>query len=262
MCKPVNPFGDPAALANSNYSAFEGDHLVRPPSGERPTPLTLFVHESLRALVLNDQFPCHGGKAAVRQGHYGFGLYGALGSAESSAGLARDLFTFVTRTSSLYGSFTTYLASFAGPHPADEPDFERLLWETLQQLHDMDTPYHAWDPSVSAEPESPTFSFSFGGVAFFVIGLHAASSRVARRFAWPTLVFNPHRQFDTLKSTGHYARFQQVIRRAELGLQGEINPMLSDHGVRSEAAQYSGRQVNAGWQCPFHLRNMNEPPPD
>jgi FPC/CPF motif-containing protein YcgG len=137
---------------------------------------------------------------------------------------------------------------------ADEASFERLLWATLQQLHDLDAPHHAWAETVSDDPDDPRFSFSFAETPFFVVGLHAASSRATRRLAWPTLVFNPHHQFDALKAEGRYERFREVIRDGERKLQGTINPMSADFGERSEAAQYSGRQVDATWRCPFASR--------
>jgi FPC/CPF motif-containing protein YcgG len=262
MAESANPFRDDLALANSSYTGMERGRLVHLLTGEQPSNLTVYVHDALRGLVLNDHFTCHGGKAAVRQDSYRFGLYGELGAASAAAGLARDLMSFVAEIPRLDGAFSTYLASFTGPNPADEGAFEQLLWQTLQQLHDLDEPHHAWDPTVSADPGNPEFSFSFGGTAFFVIGLHASSSRAARRFAWPTLVFNPHRQFEDLRETGRYRRFQDVIRRAEAGLQGDINPMLAEHGSRSEAAQYSGRRVEDGWRCPFHSRTADDPPAD
>ena len=182
------------------------------------------------------------------------GLYRALGTGPSIAGLARDLFTFVQDAPWIDGEFTTFIASFEGPVVTDESSFETLLWDTLQQLHDLDAPHHDWDRAVSADSADPRFSFSFAETAFFVIGLHAASSRITRRLAWPTLVFNPHRQFEALRADGRYERFQQVIREAERTLQGNVNPMLTDFGRRSEAAQYSGRQVGEQWRCPFHSR--------
>lgn len=258
----MNPFTQREAIANSNYSRYDGGELRRPDSAETPSPLTSFVHDGLRSLILNDRFVCVGGKSAFRQGTYRFGLYPELGSRESAAGLARDLFTFVEEIPSFGDSFSSYVASFSGPHPADEAAFEQLLWQTLQALHDLDAPHHRWDPAVSADPTDPAFSFSFGGVAFFVIGIHAASSRVARRFAWPTLIFNPHRQFDDLRQEGDFDRFRQVIRRGEMRLQGDANPMLADFGTRSEAMQYSGRRVSAAWKCPFHTRPADDSPQD
>jgi FPC/CPF motif-containing protein YcgG len=254
MTKSANPHCGSLALANSSYTGIEHGHLVDLFTNERPPNLTVFVHDALRALVLNDHFTCHGGKAAVRQQQYRFGLYDQLGSAGAAAGLARDLTEFVADLPSHAGTFSTYLASFVGPNPAGEPEFESLLWRLLQQLHDLDAPHHRWDPTVNADPDSPDFAFSFAGTAFFIIGLHAGSSRAARRFAWPTLVFNPHRQFEELRHDGRYARFQEVIRHAETELQGSLNPMLGAHGSLSQAAQYSGRRVEDGWHCPFQSR--------
>ena len=154
---------------------------------------------------------------------------------------------------------TAFVACFVAPVPGGERAFEQLLWRTLQQLSDLDA--HPWATDRRADPEDPKFSFSFGGVGFFVIGLHGGSSRLARRFAWPTLVFNPHVQFDRLRSKGQYAHFQSVIRTRDITLQGTINPMLSDFGEQSEARQYSGRSVGPHWECPFHPRRRDHTPP-
>jgi FPC/CPF motif-containing protein YcgG len=258
----MNPFEDAAAVVNSNYSSYEDGRLLRRDTGAPPSPLTSFVHDNLRALILNDHFVCVAGKSAFRRGAYRFGLYPELGSHAATSALARDLYTFVDELPSFGDSLSTCVASFEGPTAADELAFEEQLWTTLQALHDLDAPHHAWDPSVSDDPDDPHFSFSFAGAAFFVVGLHAASSRVARRFAWPTLIFNPHRQFERLREDGSYRRFQQVIRRGETELQGDVNPMLANFGSRSEAAQYSGRDVGAGWTCPFHTRAHDDPAQD
>jgi uncharacterized protein len=258
----MNPFTQPEAIANSNYSRYEGGRLLRPGTHDAPTALTRFVHDGVRALVLSDQFVCVGGKSAFRHGTYRFGLYDELGSPAAVAGLARDLFTFLEELPSFGDALSTYVASFGGPHPPDEAAFERRMWTTLQSLHDLDAPHHEWDRAVSDDPDDPRFSFSFGGVAFFVVGLHAASSRIARRFAWPTLIFNPHRQFEQLREGGEFDRFRQVIRRGELRLQGDVNPMLADFGHRSEAMQYSGRRVTTAWKCPFHARPDDDSPKD
>jgi FPC/CPF motif-containing protein YcgG len=204
-----------------------------------------YVHDTFRALVANSRFSCVGAKAAVGSGSYRVGHYGALGSSEAAAGLARDLFSFVEDQAEMEGEFSTFVATFEAPTALDEEAFERLLWEQLQRLHEEDRRHHGWDPSVSADPDDPRFAFSFAGMAFFVVGLHPASSRFARRFAWPTLVFNAHHQFDRLRAEGGYARMQEVIRSRELGLQGHLNPNLGEFGVRSEARQYSGRPAEA-----------------
>jgi hypothetical protein len=52
---------------------------------------------------------------------------------------------------------------------------------------------------------------------------------------------------------------QQTIRRRDIALQGSTNPMLSDFGEQSEARQYSGRAVDAGWSPPFKVSGGASP---
>ncbi len=247
-----NPFDGEAARENSSYAAFREGRLVRSASGERAGPVQEFVHDSFRSLVLNPRFSCVGAKSAVRRGGYRFGLYESMGSPGTTAGLARDLFEFVEDQPSLESEFTTFVASFRGPITPDEGQFEKLLWAQLQRLHEEDRQHHPWDPAVNADPEDSNFAFSFAGRAFFVVGLHPGASRFARRFAWPTLVFNTHEQFQKLREEGRFGRLRDVIRARELILQGELNPNLSDFGEFPEARQYSGRPVEEDWRCPFH----------
>jgi FPC/CPF motif-containing protein YcgG len=255
--KRANPFNGKLARENSSGAVLRGKSLVRAPLEEPATRLQEFVHDSFRTLVLNPAFSCVGAMSAIRRGRYRLGLYAEMGSSGATAGLARDLFDFIEEQDNLHDDFSTFVACFEGPAGIDEEGFEGLLWAQLQRLHEQDRRHHRWDPSVSPDPEDPKFAFSFAGTAFFVVGLHAASSRFARRFAWPTLVFNAHHQFEKLRGEGRYDRFQEVIRNRERDLQGSLNPNLADFGTSSEARQYSGRPVQEGWRCPFH-----GPPPD
>lgn len=251
--KISNAFSSDLARTNSSYAAFENNKLVRVLDPEqRPSPLMELVHDSLRAVILSQSFSCVGAKAAVHKEDYRMGMYGQMNTPEATAGLAHDLFAFVQERPHMESYFTTFIASFAEPRPVDELHFEQLFWQQLQALHDLDAPLHAWDPSVSSDPEDPAFSFSFAGCAFFVIGLSPASSRWTRRFAWPTLVFNAHDQFEQLREHGKFESFRDTIRARESTLQGGFNALLNDFGEQSEARQYSGRAVEQDWQCPFH----------
>jgi FPC/CPF motif-containing protein YcgG len=104
---------------------------------------------------------------------------------------------------------------------------------------------------VSTNPDDRNFSFSFGGTALFVVGMHPKSSRLTQRFIVPALVFNPHYQFEMLRSRNEFDRFAAVIRARELALRGSLNPNLDPSRQRSEARQYSGRAVEENWRCPF-----------
>jgi uncharacterized protein len=183
-----NPFGlGDAAHAASSYAEWRGGELIHPLDPVRsPAPLTRAVHDSFRAHILDPDFPCVGAKAALKQDAYRFGLYAEMNSPAATAGLAYDLWEYVHERPAFETDYATYVASFAGTVVGEELEWEHLLWSQLQSLHELDRLHHAWDPTVSDDPEEPGFSFSFAGTAFFVVGLHPASSRRARRFAWPT----------------------------------------------------------------------------
>jgi FPC/CPF motif-containing protein YcgG len=254
-----NPFCEDLARANSSAAVPRGKKLVRVPRGTPVRPLQGFVHDSFRALVLNPAFSCVGARSAIRRGNYRFGLYWQMGSPAATAGLARDLFDFAREQADLGGEFSTFVASFEGPSGVGEDEFEGLLWAQLQQLHEEDRRHHGYAPSVSPDPEDADFAFSFAERAFFVVGLHSASSRFARRFAWPTLVFNAHRQFERLREEGRYSRLQETIRLRERDLQGRLNPNLAEFGTISEARQYSGRPAEPEWRCPFFAPDARGP---
>ena len=149
-------------------------------------------------------------------------------------------------------AFRSLAVLFDGPLDLTEERFEKAMWERLQSLSDKDVwrglPY---DETVGADPAKPDFSLSFGGQAFFVVGLHPNASRPARRFAQPILVFNLHNQFEWLRAEGRYERMREAILARDFDLAGSLNPMLARHGENSEARQYSGRVVGDDWECPF-----------
>ncbi len=207
---------------------------------------------AFRAFVSDPRFPCLGGSSVVRRRTYRLHVYGALGHHASSETLARDLAAFVRHAPEDAATPRAFVAVFPECAPDSEHEFERRLWRQLQLLHDGDDHATEWDPAVSSDPDDPRFAFSFAGCAFFVVGLHPRSSRFARRFQWPALVFNPHAQFERLRAEGHYARYQALIRERDIALQGSVNPSLADFGERSEARQYSGRETEPEWRCPFH----------
>jgi len=210
---------------------------------------TAKAHSAFRDLVLDPQFSCLGAKAALNEKSYGFAVFDEMGTKQATRNLCHKLFDFARSTKRKTEQYSSFVAVFRRPLQITEREFEACLWLQLRQLHRVDP--SDWDASVSADPADPHFSFSFGGQAFYVVGMHGTSSRVARRFRWPTLVFNPHEQFERLRNDGNWKRMQHAIREREMALQGKINPMLSEFGEESEARQYSGREVSGEWTAPF-----------
>ena len=249
----LNPFAsNPDAVMNHAYGRWLDEHLEIESQG-KTLPLAAEVHQALRAVLHDPDFPCVGAKSVVNQASYRFGLYQRLASPESTAGLAYDLFEFVQERPKIEGEFTSYIACFLEPKVRTPKEFERLLWRQLRDLHELDKEHFGWNEDVSADVDDPHFSFSFANNAFFVVGLSPASSRWARQFPWPTLVFNDHNQFELLREEQRFDRLRDVIRERDSKLHGVANPMLGDHGEYSEARQYSGRQVGADWRCPVHF---------
>jgi FPC/CPF motif-containing protein YcgG len=241
-----------AAHENSLYGRVEDGNLILEDS-HRLRKQAVEIHAALRAQLHDADFPCVGAKSIINQGSYCFGLYREMAGPESTGGLAQDLTRFIAERDELPGEFTTFIASFLEPKVRTPKEFESLLWRQLGALHELDRQEHGWSDMVSSDPEDPQFSFSFGGQPFFIVGLAPSSRRWARRFAWPTLVFNDHLQFERLRREQQFERMKQVIRERDKKLHGSANEMLADHGTHSEARQYAGRRVGPNWRCPVHF---------
>lgn len=213
----------------------------------------LGVEATFRAFVEEPVFPCLAAKGLVRQRGYTLGVYGAIGTSASTEALTADLSQFVADTPADGSSFAAFVAVFRGRPPASEDLFEQYLWQQLSDLHRVDKASE-WDPTVSSDTDDPRFAFSFARRAFFVVGMHPKSARLARQFSRAAMVFNPHAQFDRLRQEGRFERLRSAIRERDLALQKEPNPSLADFGARSEAQQYSGKAAEPDWRCPFHPR--------
>ena len=211
-------------------------------------PLTT-VRAAYRAFVLDADHPCVMAQTIFRQREANIRAYEALACPYSAGRLLADLAEYVATYDTDEPNFQTFIATFPEEPHRDEDAFERLLWGLLQNLHRADP--QPWDPRVSSDPASDQFSYSLHGQAFYIVGMHPGSSRLARRAPYATVVFNLHDQFERLRGMGAYTRVRNRIRKRDARLQGHINPMLTDFGSRSEARQYSGRAVGDDWACPF-----------
>lgn len=227
------------------------DH--EPPLHEDADPARAFCD-----FIRSDRFPCVGAKSALVRDAITIHLAGALDQAAQDLEIHRALGRFGNDTLDLDGPVVqSFVVIFDGPRTLSEKRFEKHLWTRLQCLHNLDVAQgNGWTAETSADPASPHFSFCLSGQAYFVIGLHPGASRPARRFHRPAMVFNSHEQFERLRADGRYGRMQEVIREREEEFFGGINPMLNDFGLGAEAAQYSGRQVDETWTCPFSRKDV------
>jgi len=223
------------------------------------TPMFPWRHDAqseLEALlhhhVADRGFPCVGAKAALAKGTLNVLACNAITSAWDDVRIHDGLVRFAAAYREDPALFRSFAVVFEGPDDLDEPAFEAALWRRIQSLSDKDVwRGQHYDQRVSPDPDSPHFSLSFGGEAFFVVGLHPHASRPARRFGRPTMVFNLHDQFERLRAEGRYEGMREKIMVRDEAIAGSRNPMLERHGLASEARQYSGRVVDPEWRCPF-----------
>lgn len=213
---------------------------------------TLTLEEEFYSSIQSPEFPCVGAKSALARGTLKVLSARDLTSAWNDVVIHRELLAWSRDYQAEPTGFRSLAIVFEGPRDLSEEQFEQAMWDRIQSFADKDAwlgqPY---DRSVSPDPDDPHFSLSFGGCAFFVVGLHPHASRPARRFASPVLVFNLHDQFEQLRQEGKYERMRERILERDMAISGSPNPMLARHGESSEARQYSGRAVTSDWTCPF-----------
>lgn len=201
--------------------------------------------------INNKDFPCVAAKTALTWNQLHCLVVDHLACPKDDAAILEFVYNFVDEYRASEKLYHSAAVIFKGPEAPDEAMFEELFWQRLQALSNLDARRYGYDRRVVSDPNSPDFSFSLKEEAFFIIGLHPGSSRDARRFKYPTMVFNAHAQFEQLRETGRYEYLQKTIRKRDEALSGSINPMLHDFGEASEAHQYTGRLHDESWKCPF-----------
>ena len=201
------------------------------------------------------EFPCVAAKAALANEQVKCMVAGHMACPHDDNAILHFIYDFVDdfrKQDSLYHSAVIL---FQQPLQLDEKMFEQFLWLRLQALSDMDAENFNYDERVDRDPGSPEFSYSLKEEAFFVIGMHPSSSRKARQFKYPAIIFNPHIQFEELRHHGKYEPMQKAIRNRDTLYSGSVNPMLSDFGEMSETFQYSGKKYNEHWKCPLKINH-------
>ena len=217
------------------------------------------IEAQFRAHIADTAFPCVGAKSAQARDLLDVLVAHDMRSGWDDLRIHDRLIEWAERYRNDPEGLRSMAVVFEQPGSLDESEYESLLWERLQSFAEKDNWLgQSYDPSVSPDPTDPHFSLSFGGEAYFVVGLHPHASRPARRFAYPTMVFNLHNQFEALREDGRYERMREAILERDRTLAGDINPMLARHGESSEARQYSGRAVDDDWTCPFRDPRMEK----
>jgi hypothetical protein len=217
----IAPVADDGRLANFTIYDPARRRVTYAVGRERGVPLEVDrIHEEFREWVGDDSaFPCIAAKMAIKGiGSYGLGVYDApVGDPENSQALLDDLRTFLLYQSAEWKAgnhLTTFVAVFPNGVPAEWSEFEAKLRAQVIDLSKTDV----------ASPDGVTDQKR----NFLMVGLHPAAPRKARRFAYPTLVFNSREQFKYLETTGQMPAIQKAVRRRDKAISGSelVNPIL------------------------------------
>ncbi len=211
------------------------------------------IADDFIAFLNNEEFPCVAAKAALSKDQIKFLVADYMACPKDDQSILSFLYNFIDQYRLSETQFHSACVIFKNPFPVYEKMFDQLLWMRLQALSDLDALKYDHDKRVSSDPTSPDFSFSLKEEAFYVIGMSPASSRDARHFKYPALVFNAHAQFEQLRSLNRYEKLKNIVRKKDMELSGSINPMLEDFGNSSEVHQYSGMQHDSSWKCPLNF---------
>ena len=213
------------------------------------------IIKEYEAYLEKKEFACIAAKAALGRQQIKCFVAGHLAFPKDDVTILEFLYSFIDeyrKSDELYHSAAII---FKGPAMHNETMFDEMLWARLQSLSDIDAQTYGYDKRVAADPASGKFSFSLKEEAFYIVGLHPASSRLTRQFSYPTLVFNPHKQFEQLRETAKYNNIKGAVRKRDVAYSGSVNPMLDDFGEVSEVFQYSGRKYDESWQCPLKINH-------
>jgi uncharacterized protein len=207
--------------------------------------------------IENKSFPCIGAKTAIAKSQLNCLVVGHIFCPVDDEKIVTFLHTFIDKCRTSNNQFHSAAIIFSAPQDITEAVYEIALWQRLQAISNIDAQHYKYDSRVSLDIHSSLFSFSIKEEALFIVGMHGASSRDARRFKYPAIVFNPHAQFEILKQTNKYKNLQSSIRKRDMALSGTINPMLSDHAIAMslEIVQYSGKDYGNLFSCPLIINH-------
>lgn len=197
------------------------------------------MDDQLSQFVLDKSFPCIMAKAVVKTGL--IKIIRINGSDFSVETLLENLYLFVDDYRKKPQKLRSFIVVFDDEESKTFEGYEKNFWKLISQMSLADKKLHPHDTRVSDNPQDPNFSYSVKSEAFFILGLHPQSPRLARRFFRPAIVFNLHQQFEDMRKKGIFSKVRNLIRKKDQLLQGTPNPMLSDFGEKSEIFQYLGK---------------------
>lgn len=207
----------------------------------------------LRNYIGEKSFPCIMAKALLKQGILRTCLIKNFDDVREQGETLKEIYRFIEIFKQDRNKLCSFMIFAEDEKLKNFGYFEESFWKFLSSLSQIDHQTFPHDQSVSSDPTKPNFSYSLGSEAFFILALHPQSERIARRFHTPVIVFNPHFQFEKMRSNGVFKKIRNTIRKRDLLLQDGPNSMLEDFGVKSEVYQYLAKSYHENDSIPLAI---------
>lgn len=234
----------------------EPDFVAVPAARQAPPPSIQLKLATKGFLAFVRGHPCIGARSVGPASKLFVALYPDMSTVETAVEFVTDFGDYLAVSDHQQDDVIKTMAAMFITRPRTQDAFAEEYWRFAQICHDIDP--SSWDPTVSADPNDPTFELSLAGRAVFTTTLNPGSPRNARRFSFPTWVMNQTRQFDALRNKerrgfeNEFDRWQTTIRKrdSETDPSGEPNPVLVNHGEGSAFGQLAGSAPTKGGFTP------------
>ena len=118
-------------------------------------------------------------------------------------------------------------------------------------LNRVDRHHFGWSRDVGSAPVDAEFSFSVGGRAFFLIGMHPQALRLARRAAMPVIVFKLHEQFVEMRSSETFQGVRDAVRARDREFPGHGQSDVGRLRATLRSRSVVALIAEHGWQQQF-----------
>lgn len=211
------------------------------------------MYRYMRDLIGQRNYPCVAAVQSVAQSDFQIHRSHGFGTGADRQATRDVILSFIESWKKRRSTTFALWVAYPDCGALNEEQFEAAMWEELSALTSTSEADADWARGWSRDPSQRNFTLCIGGHAFFVVGLHPASSRKGRVFPFPVLIFNVFDQFRDLQAAGIYDAMVAKNRERDIKFSGSANPMAVEHGDTWESIQFSGRNNSGEWKCPFHF---------
>ncbi|WP_239422026.1 YqcI/YcgG family protein [Bacillus sp. CGMCC 1.16541] len=218
------------------------------------------VFESFKRDLVSESapFPCVLGVEGFKHNLLRFGFCTSPYDKKEIKQCAQALTQYLQEFRSL-GRYTSFVMFFEPTETKPMEDYEKMFWDTLQHLHELDE--EEWPEDIPNHPSDPLWEFCFGGEPIFVVcNTPAHHLRKSRRSDTFMITFQPRWVFEGIREDTKVGKSVKKLVRHRLTTYDTVapHPELGWYGnaQNREWKQYFLHDTNdeTTKKCPFHSK--------